>query len=60
MKIVFDGVKLVYNKSTQINNEDCYCRLLVEDMIAVASSKSKEIVIHSLPRIAEGRVCICI
>ena len=31
------------------------CRLLVDDMIAVASSKAKEIVIHSLPRIAEGR-----
>ena len=30
-------------------------RLLVDDMIAVASAKPKEIIIHSLPRIGKGR-----
>ncbi|KAK8823672.1 hypothetical protein WA577_002591, partial [Blastocystis sp. JDR] len=44
MKITFDGVKLVYNKHV----------LLVDDMIAVASAKPKEIIIHSLPRIGKG------
>ena len=29
-------------------------RLLVDDMIAVASAKPTEIVIHSLPRIGKG------
>lgn len=54
MKITFDGLKLVYNKCVY----DCNCginsRLLVDDMIAVASSKPKEIIIHSLPRIGKG------
>ena len=53
MTITFDGVKLVYNKQTY---DSCafFTRLFVDDMIAVASSKSKEIIIHSLPRVAKG------
>lgn len=31
--------------------------LLVDDMIAVASSKPKEIMIHSLPRVGYRRMC---
>ena len=31
--------------------------LLVDDMIAVASSKPKEIMIHSLPRVGNRRRC---
>ena len=53
MTITFDGVKLVYNKQTY-DYGAMFIRLFVDDMIAVASSKSKEIMIHSLPRIAEG------
>ena len=59
MTITFDGVKLVYNKQTY-----AFCvffiRLFVDDMIAVASSKSKEIIIHSLPRVAEGWIAVSI
>ena len=55
MKITFDGVKLVYNKSVYCLILMSYSnRLLVDDMIAVASAKSKEIVIHSLPPIGDG------
>ena len=57
MTITFDGVKLVYNKQTY---DLCVfsTRLFVDDMIAVASSKSKEIIIHSLPRVAKGRIAV--
>ena len=41
MTITFDGVKLVYNKQTYAIGV-FFTRLFVDDMIAVASSKSKE------------------
>ena len=57
MTITFDGVKLVYNKQTYAIGV-FFTRLFVDDMIAVASSKSKEIIIHSLPRVAEGWIVV--
>ena len=54
MKITFDGMKLVYNKCVYDCSFEVNRRLLVDDMIAVASSKPKDIIIHSLPRIGKG------